>query len=117
MPLLHITLYFLVGYIMLVGWFFSYAYARELKRRGIQFSFVITWPLYIWLAYGVLLDIIFNATYATIVFRELPKEFLFTQRIKRWIETSEANPSVSNKRIALAKRWRTRINKIEPNHI
>lgn len=39
---------------------------------------------YPWLAFGLVLDILFNAIVGSLVFLELPREWLFTARVSRW---------------------------------
>jgi hypothetical protein len=45
---------------------------------------------------GVIADVIFNLGNGSIIFRELPREFLFTSRIERWEE--EATKAIAAKR-------------------
>jgi len=102
-----------VLYPIFVGWFFAYAYARKLKNQGISFhKYWVTYPMYIFLAFGAILDVLFNFTAGSIIFREFPKEFFFTSRVKRWTKADPADP-----RQAAADIWKVRINKIEPGHI
>lgn len=41
-----------------------------------------------WLVVGLALDVVFNVIYGTIVFRELPRELLFTSRCQRHLKKS-----------------------------
>jgi len=111
----------LLGYIYLVGWFFAYTHARVLKERDTVFSkWWVVYPLYVFLSVGALCDIAFNWIYGTLAFREFPKEFFFTSRIKRWsryAETRRRHTSATSKKYETALKWKERINKIEPGHI
>ena len=108
----------------LVGWFFAYAYARILQRNSVTFHrWWITYPMYAFLAYGALLDILFNMTAGTVIYLELPREFFYTSRTKRWVEEANRRQGaletsrLNDYRYRTALVWRDRINKIEPGHI
>lgn len=112
----------LLAYVYLVGWFFAYTHARVLQKRDEKFSvWWVEYPLYVFLAAGALCDILFNWIYGTIAFRELPKEFFFTSRIKRWSRYAETDRRVKTKsrqkKYDIALDWKQRINRIEPGHI
>jgi len=109
-------------YVYLVGWFFAYTHARVLKSRDTVFSkWWVVYPLYVFLAVGAGIDILFNVIYGTGAFRELPKEIFFTSRIKRWSKYAEREQrkvsKLTQRKFDTALRWKTRINKIEPGHI
>jgi hypothetical protein len=92
------------------GWFFAYAHAKHLHESGVRFGPVVKVPLYIYLGFGVLFDVLFNVTVGSIVYREVPKEFLFTKRTRRHLKSE-------NFRRAVAKRWALRLNKVDPGHV
>lgn len=69
---------------------------------------------YFWLIVGLAADVVFNATRGTLMFRELPRELLFTSRIKRHVRES-ANKSEWRYRKACE--WRDILNAIDPGHI
>lgn len=106
-----IGLFLLLNYILLTGWFFALTYSRTLRDKGIELSSVVVVPLYAFLVAGVIADAIFNATIGSVIFRELPKEWLFTARIRRHLSSSDS------RRRTAAERWATRINKIDPGHV
>ena len=103
--------FLLVVYVFLTGWFFALSYARNLRDKGTEFSKVVIVPLFIFLGIGVVADFIFNAIIGTVMFRHLPKEWLFTQRIKRNLNHE------SDWRKRKAQVWAIRLNKIDPGHV
>lgn len=117
----YLLLGLVLGYVYLVGWFFAYTHARILKEKDLDFhNWIIVYPLYVFLSVGALCDILFNWTYGTVAFREFPKEFFFTSRIKRWCKYANEETKISKKtsnRFELALSWKKRINNIEPGHI
>jgi hypothetical protein len=92
------------------GWFFAYAHAKHLKEEGIRFNAIMKIPLHIYLYAGVLFDVVFNLTVGSIVFREVPKEWLFTTRVQRHV-------TADSWRQATAKVWAQRLNKVDPGHV
>ena len=56
----------------------------------------------------LLLDVIFNVTWGTIIFRELPREWLFTQRVQRHMHDTDNH---------VVRLWARRLNFIEPGHV
>jgi len=119
--MIEIAIALFCAYIYLVGWFFAYTHARVLKERDTVFSkWWVVYPLYVFLSVGALCDIAFNWIYGTLTFREFPKEFFFTSRIKRWsryAETRRRYTSSTARKYETALKWKERINKIEPGHI
>ena len=105
-------LYILVGvvalYVFTVGWFLALAKAVELNDSGVELhDWYIRYPAYVFLATGVLADVLFNVIFGSIIFREIPKEFLFTNRVKRHLKEKSV----------VAQEWADRLNKIYPGHV
>lgn len=100
--LLHILI---LPWFILGGLFFAYPTIHRLSDQKDQFNWIIKVPLYSWLFIGVICDVIFNATWGTFIFREMPREWLFTQRLKR---------HKADKRAANWVRW---LNLIDPGHV
>lgn len=97
-----------ITYVFTVGWFLALAKAAELQNEGVEFDqWAVKYPAYVFLSVGAMTDIVFNAIFGTVIFRELPREFFFTNRVKRHVKTGHPK----------AKEWAERINKIFPNHI
>jgi len=94
-------------YVVLTGWFFAYTKAYELKEQGVEFDWVVKYPIYVFLVIGLVCDIIFNIVWGSIIFVEPPKELTFSQRVSRHFR--QGHP------VAIA--WENRINKIFPGHI
>ena len=102
------VLFALATYVITVGWFLALAKASELKAAGVVFdNWLVRYPAYVFLAVGAVFDVLFNAVWGTIIFRELPQEFFFTARVKRHVKDGNEK----------ALEWKDRINKISANHI
>lgn len=69
-------------------------YRLHLKKELKGINFVLAWPIVI---VGVILDAVINITLASIIFLDIPREWLTTARLHRYIE-NEAG-------------WRTKIAK------
>ena len=101
----------LVSWLILGGLFFAYPTVYRLKDQKDEFGWIIKVPLYLMLLVGVLADIVFNVTWGTVIFREWPHEFLFTDRLKRhWYGNSK-------KQQDRAFPWQRRLNLIDPGHV
>ena len=84
---------------------------RRLKKSKDEMGWVLLIPIYLSLALGVLADVLFNAIWGTIIFRELPRELMFTSRLKRhWYGTDK------QQRVR-ATDWVIRVNLIDPDHV
>lgn len=93
--------------VIVVGWFFAFAKSKELKDRGVKLGSIVTIPLNTFLAVGYGMDVLFNATWGSVIFREFPKEWTFSQRVRRQYKAGNH----------VATTWRERINKILPGHV
>lgn len=106
-----ILLYIVVGMIALwwgvTGWFFALAKAAELKEADVEFGWLIKGAIYPYLAIGVGVDFLFNMTWGTLIFREIPQELLFTARVKRHVRAGSDE----------GLEWQERLNKIMPGHV
>lgn len=111
--------------IYLVGWFFAFSYAGRIRRirqrgKGYNYSWWISGLLYLFISVGAICDTLFNWIYGTIIFRELPKEWLFSSRVRRWCHRIDVLPEnwlMEDKRYAHALLWKERLNRVEPGHI
>ena len=103
-----ITTLFLI-WVGVTGWFF--ALSRAIMLRDAEQDDLLDWrikvPIYVYLAIGVVFDVLFNWTFGTLIFRELPREFLFTSRVQR--HADDDNPR--------ADYWVRVLNIIEPGHV
>ena len=105
-------LYLGIGsWLVLGGLFFMYPTVYRLKDQKDQFGPITKIPLYLWLFIGLIADIVFNATWGTVIFRELPHEFLFTDRLKRHHYGDD------RKQFERAERWVWRVNMVDPGHV
>lgn len=59
---------------------------------------------------GLVLDVAFNVIFGTIVFRELPREWLFTSRCRRHIQGAGS-------RQRMARWWAKQLNPFDQGHI
>lgn len=92
------------------GWFFAYAHAMMLQKQNINFSRTIKIPLYIYLYAGVTMDVLFNVIVGSIIFREIPREWLFTTRVQRHVTADDW-------RRGKAYNWAQKLNKVDPGHV
>jgi len=107
MTVLYIVLALLGIWWGVTGWFFALAKAAELKDAGAEFGWFIKGGIYPYLALGVIIDFLFNVIYGTIIFREWPRELLFTSRVKRHVRMGSKKGF----------EWRDTLNKIMPGHV
>jgi len=74
-----IYLWFFWGmYVLVMG-----LYRAHLDKRLTKFTYCLAAP---WLAVGVLVDVIANIVIAPFVFLDIPREWLVTTRLKRYIK-------------------------------
>lgn len=99
-----------VIWVMVTGWFFAVTHAWRLEREDVEFGPMVNVPLYIYGYVGLIWDVLFNATWGTVIFRELPRELLFTDRVQRHIEGTGRDQMT-------AWRWANRLNKLDPGHV
>jgi len=101
----------LTSWLILGGIFLAYPTVQRLKAHKDELSWFTIIPMYLWSAIAIIADVGFNATWGTWIFRELPREFLFTDRLKRhWRSDDEEQK-------ARAKPWVDRVNMIDPGHV
>lgn len=103
------------SWLILGSLFLGYPTIQRLKDEDHDFGWIVKVPIYFGLIVGLLADIVFNAVWGTIIFRELPqwhkRELLFTSRLKRhWYRGTPENR-------ARAKPWVKRLNAIDPGHV
>ena len=91
--------------------FMGFPGLQRLKPYKAQFDWKVKVPVYTALFVGVLADVAFNLVWGSVIFRELPREWLFTYRLKRhWYGHS----AVQRKR---AQPWVFVVNTIDPGHV
>ena len=106
--------WFIVGALILwlgTAWLFvALSRAKALLERGELHRF---WrvSLYPALPIFLVLDFAWNVVVGTIAFRELPRELLFTSRVKRHLRHSRGS------RQRRAKWWADRLNELDPGHV
>ncbi len=124
----------IIGFLILLTapWFFMMArlknmgYTRSDVRRFFDdFGWCIGALTITSLVVGVLSDVLFNLVYGSIIFREFPREFMFTSRVKRWAEGHDgyykAEPPKGKTKYVdqylAGDLWRDRLNRIMPDHV
>ena len=93
-----------------VHWaFVAVMHAKAVKERGSLTAYwsVILLPLAL---AGLILDAAFNLTFGTVLYRELPRELLFTARCKRHI-------AGEGSRQRMAAFWQRQLNQFDPGHV
>ena len=104
--------YIAIGSWLVLGMLFiGFPGMQRLKAHRDLFDWKVKTPIYLALFFGVLADVAFNSIWGTIIFRELPREWLFTYRLKRhWHGTD----TVQKER---ARPWVTAVNTVDPGHV
>ena len=124
-----------IGFLILLTapWFFMMArlknmgYTRkDIKRFFDDFGPVVGTMTLTSLVVGVVSDVLFNVIVGSFVFGrrwyipELPREFLFTQRVKRHAANYDdeiANGVRTSRQSETGELWRNRLNRIMPDHV
>lgn len=102
----------IASWLVLGGIFLAYPTVRRLKaEHRDEISWRLKVPVYLWLVIGITADVIFNWTWGTIICRELPREFLFTDRLQRHWYSDDLR---MQRRI---ERWVKLVNMIDPGHV
>jgi hypothetical protein len=85
-------------------------HAKVLREAG-RLNLFWTINILPWAIVGLTLDAVFNAVGGTLMFLELPREWLFSSRVKRHFRQS------GGWRFRLADWWARQLNAIDPTHI
>lgn len=101
------------AFIVITGFVFVSTVLRVLEA-GVWCPWYVTLVARLWLVVGVLADVVFNVVWGTLIFRELPRELLFTSRVKRHCRESASS---SEWRYKKACNWRDFLNAVDKNHI
>lgn len=102
------TLLYAAGLWFGVHWAFVAIMHAKARRAELSIYWrVMLWPL---ATIGLVLDVAFNVTFGTLMFRELPRELLFTSRCKRHFHGR-------GRRQRLAAWWARQLNQFDPGHI
>lgn len=103
-------------------WLFTAGiHAKQMYEKDLLDSF-LKWIYAPLVMVVILVDVFFNITWGTIIYRELPKEWLFTNRTKRHLEKGKTispqgmGPKMS-RRYKAAEVWAYRLNAIDPGHV
>lgn len=109
---------FVVGWFVLIGAFVIAMHVKRLRDEGVLVS--LFWRANLWplVACGVTLDIAFNVVAGSLMYLELPHEFMFTNRCKRWVAVSDDETSeLWLYRRTVARWWQRQLNQIDPGHV
>lgn len=106
------------AWLYFVVWFFAVAKYLDMREDGTydEVPKFFRWCLFLGLVPGLILDVIFNATYGTVHFRELPREWTFSRRVKRHYKGITYSEGVT-RRETLAIWWADVLNTIDPGHV
>lgn len=105
MWLLHLLLLGVGSWLVLGALFLGYPTMQRLKGHRDELDWKVKVPVYVALVIGILADVIFNAIWGTIIFREPPQEWTFTERLSRHRD----NPKAAE--------WIRQVNLIDPGHV
>jgi hypothetical protein len=103
----HIIQFLVMTFFMTLWLFLAGIKAKGMYKRG-ELNTFMKYTLSPLVMCFILLDFTFNQTFGTFIFRELPKEALFTQRVQRHIKDK-------NNKLALF--FAFILNAVEPGHI
>ncbi len=105
-------LYLGVGSWLILGAaIFAYPTVRRLRDKWDEFGWVVKAPIVVFGILGLTADFIFNVLIGTARFLELPREWLFTARLKRH------HYGDNDKQRKRAAKWVWRVNTIDPGHV
>ena len=94
--------------IFMAIWLFTGGiHAKQMLKKGLMDSFLL-WAYSPLVMAVLLLDVIFNVFYGSLIFREAPREWLFTQRVQRHMHDKDNH---------VARLWERRLNYIDPGHV
>ncbi len=100
-----------VGYFVLMGSYVLVMHAKRVQDEGGKLS--LFWKVNIlpWAVIGLALDVAFNLVAGTLMFAEVPREWLFTSRAERHFRHSDGW------RLKLAQWWAVTLNTFDRTHI
>ena len=99
-----------VTFLLAIWLFTGGIHAKGMWERG-QLNNFLKWSYAPLVFLVLLLDITFNLIFGTLFFREVPREWLFTNRVKRHIKTSRRRD------LTVAMYWAGVLNSIDPGHV
>jgi hypothetical protein len=99
-----------VSFFVAIWLFTGGIHAKQMVEKG-EIDQLLLWVYSPLVMTVILVDVFFNLTWGTIIYRELPREFLFTTRTKRHIGDS------AGRNYLAARRWAFRLNAIDPGHV
>lgn len=116
--------YDLVAYPLVLVWLFKLiiipvcAFTGGIKAKGMLergevdgFLVFCYAPL---IPFVLVVDVVWNITVGSVVYRELPREWLFTTRTKRHFYQKTSR---DKRRLEVATKWARRLNWIDPGHV
>lgn len=101
----------LISWFVLMGSYVLVMHAKRILDEGAKLSLFWRVNLVPWLAVGLVLDVAFNLVAGTLMFAELPREWLFTTRAERHFRHSDGW------RLKIAQFWARTLNVFDPFHI
>lgn len=105
------TLLLLVSSAFLVITAFVFVFsARRVIESGAWCPWYVRVIARAWLVVGLVADVAFNWIWGTVIFREFPKEIVFTSRIKRLVKSD-------GWRGEKARQWAEFLNAVDPHHV
>jgi len=104
----------IVSWLYFVVWFFAVSkYLHMRKQRTIyKLPNLFRYSIILGLLPGLVLDVIWNATYGTFLFKELPKEWTFSERLSRHWDYKNLNWRYDKAAV-----WAAWLNHVDPGHI
>lgn len=108
--MIELTAWLALAWFVLMGSFVLVMRAKRLLNEDGELSLFWLVNILPWAAVGLLLDLAFNATAGSIMYLEVPREWLFTSRCKRHKDDAGWRGHV-------ARWWARQLNQIDPGHV
>lgn len=104
-------MYAAAAWVLLVNFFSSTMHAKQMIRRGDRPAPAFLIPILIGAAIGYVEDVLLNVVVGSIIFWELPQEWMFSDRVQRHVDESVG------KYHSRAVWWGRELNKFDAGHI
>lgn len=99
----------LSAFLVITGFVFVFA-VRRVIDADVWCPWYVRMIARIWFVIGIVSDVAFNWIWGTVIFRDLPRELVFTSRVKRHVEDA-------GWRGEKARRWAQFLNAVDENHV
>ncbi len=99
------------AFLVITGFVFVFS-VQKLLDADVWCPWYVQVVAIVWLALGLVADVAFNWLLGTLIFRELPHELVFTERVKRHYRRTDGDW-----RQRKAEQWAEFLNAVDAGHI